>query len=514
MSYNPYSDPAFLSSVLNGGQPQAPQADYQKILADPSLIRQPGDALAYVIQALGAGDNAAAQQLMQKTGVTQQQVDQQLANTPGRNEGTIGKIAGGIKSVVQPIGQYVTDHPAALFAAPFIAAGALGAFGGSLGAAGGAGVGDIGSGVTSGVFSGGAPAVAGGAEAGTNVLGAGGLFGAGGAPTTLAGLGGGGGSALAGGLADSVAAGTAGLGAGMGGVAGAGGGLFSGLGPGSATAGQGIGGTVGEGAGVSGSGGSVLGAAGDGNDLLANLSSAFGGSAGSGGGGIVQSLLGALGGQPGNLGSNIFAGLQGAGLLSSLLGGNGLSDMMGLTGQNASKFAGVNTAGPGGSSSTYDPNTNTVTGSAGNLDPLQAQFAKYSGDQLGQADQSKQQGNILDLLRKQSQPYEQNAMNTLNNNLFSRGRLGMEDSNTGTAYKEFAKGLDENDMQRQLAAYQYAQGASNQAFNQSTSAANSARQIQLGSFAPTMASITPNTNQGGSNPTLDLLHQFLTGVKP
>lgn len=382
-------------------------------------------------------------------------------------------------------------------------------------------------GLATGAFAGAGAGGAGGAAAGaggTDVLGAGGLFGAGGAPTTLAGLGGGGGSALAGGLADSVAAGTAGLGAGIGGAAGAAGaaggaaagagGLFGGLGGAPAVLGGAGSSAAGGGGGLLGSVGGAVPAVTSAVNGATGAAGAAGGAAGSGGS-WWQTILNGLGGQQGNLGSNLFAGLQGAGLLTSLLGGdNGLSDMLGLTGANASSFRGVNTQGPGGSSSQYNPDTNTVTGSAGNLDPLQAQLAKYSGDQLGQADQSKQQANILDLLRKQSQPYEQNAMNSLNNNLFSRGRLGMEDSNTGTAYKEFAKGLDENDMSRQLAAYQYSQGASNQAFNQATGAANASRNIQLGSFAPTMSSIQPQTPGAQPNPTLDLLHQFLTGVKP
>lgn len=125
----------------------APQADYQKILADPSLMRSSGDALAYVIQAMGAGDTQAAQQLMQQHGVTQDQVNQQLASTPGRNSG--GLVGNALNRIVRPVGEYVTEHPAALFAAPFIAAGALGAFGGSLGAAGGGGATSYGSGLAS-----------------------------------------------------------------------------------------------------------------------------------------------------------------------------------------------------------------------------------------------------------------------------------------------------------------------------------------------------------------------------
>lgn len=290
-------DPSIYSSILNGsnyGLGAQPKADYQKILDGEAQMRSSGDALAYVVQALGAGDNAAAQQLMQKTGVTPQQVEAQLGSTPGRFGGSLGKIAGTIKDVVQPIGQYATEHPAAIFAAPFIAAGALGAFGASLGAGGGAaaGVGNIGAsgyGISPGFVGGGA---AGGASS-ADILGAGGLFGAGGAPSTLAGLGGGGASAFGPAAAGAVSAGTAGLGT----LGGLGAGLGTGLGVGSVpAAGAGM-------AGLATGEGTIAGSLTAGADTLA--------AAGAGGGGIGAALGGL--GLPGwlTVGSLAAGALQG-----------------------------------------------------------------------------------------------------------------------------------------------------------------------------------------------------------
>jgi hypothetical protein len=78
-------------------------------------------------------------------------------------------------------------------------------------------------------------------------------------------------------------------------------------------------------------------------------------------------------------------------------------------------------------------------------------FTQVAKDQLGQVGQNSS-GNILELLRTQAQPYEQQAQNRLNNNLFMRGRLGGEDSATSEAYRGFSRGLSEADTQRQVAA--------------------------------------------------------------
>jgi hypothetical protein len=78
-------------------------------------------------------------------------------------------------------------------------------------------------------------------------------------------------------------------------------------------------------------------------------------------------------------------------------------------------------------------------------------FNQVAKDQLGQVGQNNQ-ANILELLRTQAQPYEQQAQNRLNNNLFMRGRLGGEDSVTGEAYRGFSRGLAEADTGRQIAA--------------------------------------------------------------
>lgn len=337
------------------------------------------------------------------------------------------------------------------------------------------------------------------------------LFGAGGAPSTLSGLGGGGLSSLNAGLAGAVDAGIAPLTAGIGGAAGATGGVLAGLGSGSVpSAGAGIAGW----GPASGTIGALPPAASSGGGILSSL---LGGGAAQAGGGVSQpwwqQILSGLGGQPGNLGSNIFAGLQGAGLLGSLFGGNSISDALGLTGANASKFAGVNVAGPGGAASTYNPDTNTVTGTRGNLDPFQAQLAQYAGNQLGQTDFTKQSQNVLDLFRQRAAPQEQRQWNAVNNNLFSRGQLGAGSTATGEAYRGLSEAQNSADLERQIAAQQFGQSMTNDAYTRAIGAGNASGNLQLGAAAPTLASMQTQT-PGQTTPLLNFLNQFLTGAKP
>lgn len=78
-------------------------------------------------------------------------------------------------------------------------------------------------------------------------------------------------------------------------------------------------------------------------------------------------------------------------------------------------------------------------------------FNQVAADQLGQVGQNSS-GNILELLRAQANPFERKAFQGINQNLFSRGRLGANDSATGEAYQGFSRGLAEADTQRQVAA--------------------------------------------------------------
>jgi hypothetical protein len=86
----------------------------------------------------------------------------------------------------------------------------------------------------------------------------------------------------------------------------------------------------------------------------------------------------------------------------------------------------------------------------------------------------------LDLMRQQSKPYEQQAMSMLNDNLFSRGRLGDDTGFGGTsdAYKGFAAGLDQADLQRQLSAAQMGQTNQNNLFQQGISALGAGDSLQ------------------------------------
>lgn len=214
-----------------------------------------------------------------------------------------------------------------------------------------------------------------------------------------------------------------------------------------------------------------------------------------------QSILGNLGGGQGDLMGNIFAGIQGAGALSALGGGNPLSDMLGLT-NRTNGFTMPNRTGPGGASTSYDAGSNTITGSAGNLDPVQAAFAGAAGQNITQAGQSSQ-ADILNLLRQQAKPQEDEAFNRLNNNLFSRGRLGAEDTATSEAYRGFSRGLSEADTARQIGAYGVSDQLQNSAINRGVASAEASRGIQTGATTPTSSMFA------GQNPAmLDFLAQI------
>jgi len=233
---------------------------------------------------------------------------------------------------------------------------------------------------------------------------------------------------------------------------------------------------------------------------------------------------------------NVFAALQGLGGLSSLSGGgNSLSDLFGFTNSSADDairsgtLDAHGTAGPGGASTMYDPSTGVTTASGGNLDPFQGQLAQYAQSQLGQADSGMQQQKYLDLLRAQAQPYEQQVTNSVNNNLFSRGRLGAEDSTTGLAYRELAKGLSLADLGRQETALNFGEQQTQNIFDRARLSGDLSSQLQNRAFAPQAGATNTNiasanaqlgvgtglTNLGmtTTNP-LDALMQYLSSRQP
>ena len=232
---------------------------------------------------------------------------------------------------------------------------------------------------------------------------------------------------------------------------------------------------------------------------------------------------------------NVFAALQGLGGLSSLGGGNALSDLFGFTNSSADDairsgtLDAHGTAGPGGASTMYDPSTGVTTASGGNLDPFQGQLAQYAQSQLGQADSATQQQKYLDLLRQQAQPYEQQVTNSVNNNLFSRGRLGAEDSTTGLAYRELAKGLSLADLNRQETALRFGEEQTQNIFDRARLSGDLSSQLQNRAFAPQAGATNTNiasanaqlgvgtglTNLGmtTTNP-LDALMQYLSSRQP
>lgn len=225
------------------------------------------------------------------------------------------------------------------------------------------------------------------------------------------------------------------------------------------------------------------------------------------GGNWWQNILGGLGIDPsqGFSAGNIFGGLQGLAGLSAMTGGNDLSDLFGLTGADAGAFRAVNTATPGGGGTNYNPDTNTLTGTGGNLDPVQAQLAAAAGTNIAQSGQNTQ-GNILELLRQQAAPQEAKAFQGINQNLFSRGRLGAQDSATGEAYEGFARGQSLADLSRQVAAYGLSDQLQTSALGRGLGAMSGSSQLQtraLGPYSP-----IGNDTRGQASPMFDFFNQF------
>jgi hypothetical protein len=95
-----------------------------------------------------------------------------------------------------------------------------------------------------------------------------------------------------------------------------------------------------------------------------------------------------------------------------------------------------------------------------------SQYQSQMGQAQGIANQDLQglMGQKLQLLRDQAAPQEQAAFNSLQNNLFSTGRMGT--SGGGMMMERFARGLGQADTERQLAAQQLGIQAQNQNLQQ------------------------------------------------
>lgn len=152
---------------------------------------------------------------------------------------------------------------------------------------------------------------------------------------------------------------------------------------------------------------------------------------------------------------------------------------------------------PGGS--VASPIDTTIAGSIGDLEPTRQLLRDIS---LGQgvdpgvagALQNTATANLyggntpgmsaayLDLLRQQAQPYEQQAFQGINQNLFSRGRLGMDDSVTGEAYRQFSRGLGEADVARQRLALDFGSTEAQNVFGRGLQAATLGDQLQSGAL--------------------------------
>lgn len=207
------------------------------------------------------------------------------------------------------------------------------------------------------------------------------------------------------------------------------------------------------------------------------------------------------------------------------IGTFGATDMMGLTGSNSTQaqarraanaarqaqLAGFNVTGPGGMTATLDFKGGTVNSGygLGDLDPLRTGLVDFASQQLGQVGQglpsdvtdanaaltaargalpadfaaglanlsgmgsgaaaqaygqlgAVDPNSILALLRQQAQPYESEALNALQNKLFAQGRLNTSGGALG--FREFAKGLGQADLGRQLQANTLSDQLANSAF--------------------------------------------------
>lgn len=467
----------------------------------------PEQARVYIMHSLANGDRQGAQQLMQQYGISADQVNQQLQNTPGRNTG--GVVGKALNSTVRPIGEYVTEHPAALFAAPFIAAGALGAFGASAGAAGGAASGS-GSGLLSSVgniasSSYANAGIAAGSSAGGGIgaegvgAAAGGGGGGGGFFSSLFG-GGGGGAAGAGKMAFGTSdwLNLAGLLTGAYGanqqanaqsdasnraaaaakynpynINSAGGGAL--FGPGNqVTAGFSPGqqanydqlGTNAQNylSGNTGNSSFLNFANGLGNDQLPNL---------------FQNLLNANGNVPTDaysnfLGQNQSLGNQSQSLFNNLFGGS-----QGATGMGMNTLQQVLGQAQGGP----------------NFGQSNALLGLSAGAAMGaNQDMSGMVNSRLNLLRQQAAPQEAQQLQNTRDTLFGQGRMGAADNTIGGANPEMQalfNSFGQNDLNRQLSAQTLGMQAQQQMFGQGISQANT-----LGSLAGQSAYNTNNGYQG------------------
>lgn len=103
--------------------------------------------------------------------------------------------------------------------------------------------------------------------------------------------------------------------------------------------------------------------------------------------------------------------------------------------------------------------------------PLQNTAFMGAGQQLQDAMMGGDAARMrtLDLLRQQAQPFENRAMNDLQNRQFSMGQLGT--SGGGLQTEAFARGLGQADLQRQLDASQEGRNFQNNAMGLATGAA-------------------------------------------
>jgi hypothetical protein len=109
----------------------------------------------------------------------------------------------------------------------------------------------------------------------------------------------------------------------------------------------------------------------------------------------------------------------------------------------------------------------------GDLEPGRAAFAGAVAPNVADS-MTNNQPNILAAMRASAAPGEQRAWNSTNDNLFSRGRLGANDSATGEAYRGYQEGVQNADLNRQVASYGLGDQLQTDALNRGLGAAGGA----------------------------------------
>lgn len=133
----------------------------------------------------------------------------------------------------------------------------------------------------------------------------------------------------------------------------------------------------------------------------------------------------------------------------------------------------------------------------GDLEPGRAALAGAVAPNVADS-QVNNQPNILAAMRASAAPGEQRAWNSTNDALFSRGRLGGNDSATGEAYRGYTEGLQTADNARQVASYGLGDQLQTDALNRANTAASGASGLTQLSTLPFQMALQLAQAQSGA----------------